>query len=108
MPLTLDEVKALVTSGCWRASEHAVDEALAEGISLEQLAADISSAELLEKYPDDLRGMALLALQWDARGDAVHVVWGKRSEPGAQAVIVTVYRPEPPHWVDERTRSKES
>ena len=106
MLLTLNYVKSLVARGQWRASEHAVDEALAEGISLDDLAALINSAELLEDYPDDSRGSTLLALQWDAQGNPVHVVWGRRTGPGARAVIVTVYRPQPPHWVDERTRGK--
>ena len=108
MPLTLEDVITLIAAGQWRASEHAVDEALAEGISLNDLATKIEAAELLEGYPDDSRGAALLAIQWDGQDNPIHVVWGRRIEPGARAVIVTVYRPHPPHWIDERTRGTNS
>jgi len=49
---------------------------------MQDLADDIMAAELLEQYPDDSHGAALLALQWDSQGHPVHVVWARRNKLG--------------------------
>jgi hypothetical protein len=51
--------------------------------------------------------MSKLLLGYAADNDPVHVVVNVsaiESDPSEPVRIVTVYRPEPPKWRDERTR----
>ncbi|MFN2594676.1 MAG: DUF4258 domain-containing protein [Actinomycetota bacterium] len=79
------------------------------------LAEDVRRAgmdcELLEDYPDRPQGHTVLLLGLVGPERAIHLVVGCAafekdwSEP---LVVVTVYRPEPPAWADERTRGRKS
>jgi hypothetical protein len=86
---------------------HAHQEMLLDRLSTAEVLAAGARADLLEDYADRPEGHTLLLLGHTAEGKPVHIVanvsaferdW---SEP---VVIVTVYRPESPNWVDERTR----
>ena len=55
--------------------------------------AGITTAELVEEYRTRER---VLALQDEANGRAIHVVWALSKR--RQAVLVTAYRPDPDLW----------
>jgi hypothetical protein len=68
-----------------------------------------ADAGLLEDYPERGRehGHTKLLLGWTERGDPVHLVLNVasfESDSSEPVVLVTVYRPAPPWWTDERSR----
>jgi len=61
----------------------------------------------IEDYPDRFRGRSVLALQHDADGHPIHVVWAIPVGERRPAVLVTAYRPDPNLWESgfkQRTR----
>ena len=51
--------------------------------------------ELIENYPEDVRGHSCLMLGIDLEGRPIHVVWSPKPEVLA---IITAYTPEPNEW----------
>ena len=51
--------------------------------------------EIIEDYPEDVRGHSCLLLGFDAEGRPIHVVCSPKSEFLA---IITAYTPEPTEW----------
>ncbi|GAB6179441.1 hypothetical protein JCM14036_07600 [Desulfotomaculum defluvii] len=64
----------------------------------------IAHGEVLEDYQEDQRGHSCLVLGYTSGGKPLHEVCG--SDPSGTSVIITVYFPEPPKWVDPKTRGK--
>ncbi len=87
--------------------EHAHIESSMEELRAHDLTPLGSDCEVLEEYPDRPQGMSKLLLGYAADNDPVHVVVNVsaiESDPSEPVRLVTVYRPEPPKWRDERTR----
>ncbi len=90
-----------------RMTTHAVIEASTEKLGPAEIRLAGMEAELLEDYPERPHGHTQLLLGYARRDEAIHIVVNvdaferDYSEP---LVIVTIYRPEPPSWADERTR----
>lgn len=60
--------------------------------------------EILEIYPDDVRGPACLVLGWADLARPLHVVVGYGSMQDAEIEVVTVYEPDERQWVNYRVR----
>jgi len=82
---------------------------LVEGLSTPDICRSGADCDLLEEYPDRPEGHTKLLLGYVRPGRPIHVVvnvalfeanW---AEPLA---VVTVYEPEGPEWLDERTRKR--
>lgn len=99
--MDIDAVRGQIRRGDYEISYHAEKERYAEDTSLSDIEIAILDGEILEDYPDDPRGQSCLILG-HARGRAVHVVCGYTSMQTVR--VITVYLPQPPKWVDERTR----
>jgi hypothetical protein len=84
-------------------SIHARQEMAAEGISVEELADAIATAELLEDDPDHRRGPCCLLVGTTRTGRYVHVVC-TTDLPGV--VVITMYEPKPPRWPTPRERRR--
>lgn len=86
---------------------HAHVEMLLEGLATQDIRRAGSDSDLLEEYPERPQGRTQLLLGHARPGKPVHLVVNVAafeddfSEPIA---VVTVYEPEPPEWMDERTR----
>lgn len=60
--------------------------------------------EIIEDYPEDVRGHSCLMLGYDPEGRPIHVVCSPK--PGFLAII-TAYTPEPNEWDSQfRVRAK--
>jgi hypothetical protein len=95
---TLARIQALVARGSYLVSNHAYDEMLEDAILLEDILASVATAEIVEDYPLANRGPSVLALQRDADGRHIHVLWGIPKGLTEPAVVITAYRPGPALW----------
>jgi hypothetical protein len=87
-----------------RVSAHALREAEVDQLTIEDIEAATLSGECIEDYPDDPRGPSCLVLGHLTDGGAVHALWGFDA-PSRQAILITVYRPDPQRWSEDlRTR----
>jgi len=108
MSETLRRVRALVLSGDVLISDHGYDELDDDGILAEDALLGIATAELVEDYPDRARGPSVLALQFDAAGRVIHVVWAIPAGERRPAILVTAYRPDPALWDSEFKRRRKT
>lgn len=106
MSRTLKQIIELVQRGEVRVSLHGYDELAADDILVHEAVDGISDAVVVEDYPDYYKGPAVLVLQKDYEGEAIHVLWGVAKDSLSPAVLVTAYRPDPERWRDGFTRRR--
>lgn len=80
-------------------SEHAHKERQEEQITIQQIERALLKGDIIEEYPKDPRGESCLVAN-----KKLHVVCGMRGE---RLLIVTIYKPKLPTWIDWKTRTKE-
>ncbi len=100
--MDLEEIRSKIKHGEYDLSEHAHVERQAEHIAIKEIEETILSGEIIESYLKDPRGESVL-IGVKPKGRNLHVVCGKRDD---RILIVTVYEPKPPKWLDYKTRSK--
>ena len=64
----------------------------------------ISEGEIIEDYPDDVRGHSCLLLGWGENDRVIHVVCAPKED---YLTIITAYPPDPDEWTNgfkERSR----
>ncbi|MCG0275664.1 MAG: DUF4258 domain-containing protein [Thermosediminibacteraceae bacterium] len=93
-------IKKLILKGKWLLSDHALERLIERNLKVVDVLTSILNGEILEDYPEDPRGHSVLIL---GRKDEtyIHTVCGLKDD---YLIIITAYIPEPPKWVDERTR----
>ncbi len=106
MNSTFDQIRELVRQGSVRISEHGYDELAADGILAREAIEGLSSAVLVEDYPNYPKGACVLVLESDNDGRNIHVVWGIPKGKIEPAVLITAYRPEPNLWENDFLRRK--
>lgn len=84
-------------------SSHAHQERQEEQIEVEEIEQALLKGDIIEKYPNDPRGESCLVVGKVAN-QYLHVVCGTRGE---KLLIVTIYRPKLPTWINYKTRAKE-
>src|SRR4051794_2434546 len=94
-------IRELISSGRARASIHGLEELANDDISLKQVIAGVSTAKLVEEYPEFPKGPCVLLLQYDSAGRPLHVLWGTAKDKSDEAVLITAYRPDPRRWSDD-------
>jgi len=103
----VQKLRALVTRGEVRISEHGYDELAEDGLTAKEVIDGILDAVLVEEYPDYPKGPCALLLQADASGSPVHAVWGLPKGHDKPAVLVTAYRPDPERWNASFTKRRQ-
>lgn len=99
----LTKIKENIITGKWYFSSHALKRCDERNIDIEELVVSLINGDLLEHYPDDPRGESCLILS-QINSKAVHAVCGIHE---GNTIFITVYYPEPPKWIDERTRREQ-
>lgn len=92
-------IRNKIRRGEYDLSEHAHEERQKEQIAISEIEKTILEGDIIEEYIKDPRGKSDLVVSKE-----LHVICGFRGE---RLVIVTVYRPKPPTWIDYKTRTKE-
>lgn len=85
-----------------RITDHAREEMEAESILLSEVLEACASGQIIENYPDHRRGSCCLLFGVTARNRPLHIVC-TTSLP--LLVIITVYVPVPPKWINPTERS---
>jgi hypothetical protein len=83
-----------------RVSSHALAEAGEDGLMLDDIEAACLAGECIEDYPTDSRGPSCLVRGQRADGSVLHALWGFDA-PSRQAILITVYLPDPQRWTDD-------
>jgi len=83
-------------------SGHAHKERQEEEIEIKHIKEALLNGEIIENYPNDPRGPSCL-ISGFSENRPIHLVcgWTKFN----WLLIVTVYIPKPPKWVDSKTRA---
>lgn len=104
-PVTIERIREATTHELWAMTRHARERAGRRRIGDEELVTALANGEVIEDYPTDPRGPSALVLGHTGDGRAVHAVCA--FDPSGTLLVVTVYEPKPPRWVNERTRGEE-
>ncbi|CAG0965468.1 hypothetical protein ANRL3_01156 [Anaerolineae bacterium] len=102
----LQQIRERVANKWYQISVHAEEERENESITLAQIGETVQSGEILEDYPEDRRGHSCLILGFTTSGQAIHSVWTILTD--GRARLITVYLPQPPKWIDPRSRGKKA
>ncbi len=100
--MNLEALKAKTRNNEFLLSDHADLEAAADDIDIGEIRDAILGGELLEEYADTGRGESCLVVGF-AQERPIHVVCGWRRE---KVVVITVYIPKPPKFIDPWIRGK--
>ena len=103
---TFQRILTLVLNGEVRVSEHGYDELVEDRIGVRELLDGISSAVLVEDYPNYGKGPCVLLLQRGHADLPIHVVWGIPKGETSPAILVTAYRPDTGRWENDFIRRK--
>lgn len=88
-----------------RISDHADEEAEADGLTFDEIYVSVLHGEIIEDYSTDKPFPSCLILGKTVGGAPIHSVWAYNA--GVQwAVLITVYRPDPERWTNGRERKK--
>ena len=88
-----------------RITDHADEEAQADGLIFDEIFFSVLQGEIIEDYPTDKPYPSCLIYGDNFRGEPIHSVWAI-SEKTAWAALITVYRPDPDRWINWRERKK--
>jgi len=98
----VERIRTAIDNNQWAMSRHAREQAGKRCVEDIDLLSSLIKGEVIEDYPDDPRGASMLVLGYTDRGTAFHTVCS--FDPSGTLVMITVYAPELPKWIDERTR----
>ncbi len=82
-------------------SQHADEERMNDDLMIDEIEEAILNGSILESYPNDRRGNSCLIVGFTKEGKPVHIVYG---ESGNELVIITVYIPKPPKFINPYER----
>ena len=105
--MELSDILSAIRSDKSEPSLHARREAQADGLTIPEVRRATLRGEIIEDYPNDFPHPSCLILGYLDNGDPVHAVWAynRRSE---EAILVTVYLPNPELWILWRFRRERS
>ena len=104
---TADLIRSLARAGRYVLSIHAEHERQSDKITIKALETALGSADIIEDYPEDVRGHSCLVLGF-AGSRPVHIVCAVKDSP-REILLITVYDPSlrPDKWEpDFRHRRK--
>lgn len=101
MSQTWQAVQRLVSQRSYSVSQHGMRRMAERGILLSDVLSGVRTGDAIEDYPYYYSGPAVLVLQHDPTGLALHVVWGIEKGTSEPAVLITAYKPDRSDWNDD-------
>lgn len=101
--MNLEEIIDAIRYDRIRITDHADEEAQADHLSFDEIFMSVFQGEIIEDYPDDKPYPSCLVYGETFNKVPVHSVWAYNQD-NRWAVLITVYRPDPRHWINWRTR----
>ena len=101
--MNIDQIKEKVRNNQYMYSYHAEIERKADQLTFAQIETALLNSRILEQYADTGRGESCLVVGF-AEEIPIHAVCGWRGE---KIVLITVYVPRPPKFVDPWTRGEQ-
>jgi len=101
--MNLDLIRDAILRGDWVMSRHARIRAGQRYIDDIGVICALLEGEIIENYPDDPRGQSCLVLG-KYRDRFLHAVCAL--DCNGTLIIITVYEPESPKWINERMRGE--
>jgi len=98
----IGEIRQRISQAQFEFSRHAIDQSIVRQISLQEIREVISTAEIIENYPDDKYGPTVLLLGFTNAGRPLHIHLNTPARPILK--IITLYQPSPALWIDFRFR----
>jgi hypothetical protein len=98
--VNIEEIIQKVSNDQYIYSADADAERKADDLTIMQVEEALLSGTILEMYPDTGRGESCLVVGF-ATETPIHVVCGERDD---KIVLITIYIPKPPKFVDAWTR----
>jgi hypothetical protein len=103
--MNIEDIKKSINNHRIRITDHADEEAVADGLTFDEIFFSVSNGEIIERYSTDKPYPSCLIYGQTFGGDPVHSVWAFNEE-NRWSVLITVYRPDPALWVNFRKRRK--
>lgn len=103
--MTIDELVEAIRANRVRITDHADEEATADGLTFDEVYVSVLRGEVIEDYPTDKPYPSCLVYGQTFTGEPIHSVWAYNEQNGG-AVLITVYRPDPDRWINWRERRK--
>lgn len=103
LSLALERIRLHAKQEKIRVTQHAQQEMVEEEITLNQVLEAISSAQILENYPDHQRGACCLIYGYTKQKRPLHIVC-TTAQP--VLILITVYEPKLPKWMTPTQRRK--
>ena len=100
--MDIDQIKEKVRNNQYMYSYHAEIERKTDNLTFTQVEAALLNSRILEQYADTGRGESCLVVGF-AEEIPIHAVCGWRGE---KIVLITVYIPRPPKFIDPWTRGE--
>jgi hypothetical protein len=100
MRTEIDEIRAEITTGNYRFSDHAVKRMIKRSIDRIQIEEAILVGEIIEEYPDDKYSPSCLIYGTSTSGRHLHMQLSL--PPGV--TVITAYDPDAAEWIDYRVR----
>ena len=91
-----------MAKGQYELSRHAATQSIARRIPVSEILEMISTAEIIEDYPNDKYGPTVLLLGFTQASRPLHVHLTTPARPLLK--IITLYQPNPALWIDFRFR----
>ena len=105
MVIELSDIVDAIVCDRVRITDHAVEEAAMDRLSLRDIYASVRCGTVIETYPHDRPYPSGLIYGNTPAGEPVHSGWAY-NPANRWAVLVTVYRPDPERWIDGRIRRR--
>lgn len=102
--MNIEQIKEKIRSNHYMYSYHAELERKADQLTFAQVELALLNSRILEQYADTGRGESCLVVGF-ADEIPIHAVCGWRGE---KIVLITVYIPRPPKFIDPWTRGGKS
>ena len=101
--MKLEDLLDAIRNSRVRITDHADEEAQADGFSFDEILVSVFQGEIIEDYPEDKPFPSCLVYGETFLKEPVHTVWAY-NRTNQWAVLITVYRPDPERWIDWRIR----